>query len=218
MDFRFSDVFFKVLEFSRDEAVRTGWRNISADHIMLAVLRHSDNGACRALEACGVDSTAFKVSIDEAVFYAEQVPWEERETVNLSDGAQSMLQHAALEAARCGDALVEPLHFLLAVSRIAGCYSHDYLDDCGVSLRNLVEASGHDWSQYGASLLGDGRSQNKDGRSQPAMTPDAGSLSGSEGSPVMPDPVGHLPDPSLMAAALEKRLREGYTTDNPHLS
>ena len=34
----------------------------------------------------------------------------------------------------------------------------------------------------------------------------------------MPDPIGHLPDPSLMAAALEKRLREGYTTDNPHLS
>ena len=219
MDFRFSDVFFKVLEFSRDEAVRTGWRNISADHIMLAVLRHSGNGACRALEACGVDSTAFKVSIDEAVFCAEQVPWEERETVNLSDGAQSMLQHAALEAARCGDALVEPLHFLLAISRIAGCYSHDYLDDCGVSLRNLVEASGHDWSQYGISPSAMSNDHSALSGAPSVMPSDPSViLSGSEGSPVMPDPIGHLPDPSLLAAALEKRLREGYTTDNPHLS
>lgn len=217
MDFRFSDVFLKVLEFSRDEAVRTGWRNISADHIMLAVLRHSDNEACRILEACGVDSAAFKVHIDEAVFCSEQVPWEERESVNLCDSAQSMLQHASLEAARCGSSQVEPLHFLFAVSRIAGCYSHDYLDDCGVSLRSLVEASGLEWSRYGAALLGDGRSQ-------PAMTPSGDGpviLSDSErsaGTPVMPDPIGHLPDPALMAAAIEQRLRDGYATDNPHLS
>ena len=196
MELRFSDDFLKALEFSRDEAVRTGWHNICPDHIMLGVLRHSDNGACHALDVLGVDLAAFKAHIDEAVFCAEQVQWEERGSVNLCDSAQSILQHAALEAARCGDALVEPLHFLLAVSRIAGCYSHDYLDDCRISLRALIEASGRDWSQYGLSP----------------------SVMSGEQSPVMPDPIGHLPDPALLAATLEQRLREGYTTDKPHVS
>lgn len=187
MDFRFSDVFFKVLEFSRDEAVRTGWHNIGADHIMLAVLRHGDNGACRALEASGVDLTAFKCHIDDAVFADEAIPWKDRESVNLCEGAQSMLQHAALEAARCGDEVLEPLHFLLAVCRISGSYSHDYLDDCGVSLKALVEAAGIEWSQYRLDRRHDGAS--------------AGT-----------------PDPQLLAEAIEKRLREGYTTDNPNVS
>lgn len=203
MDFRFSDVFFKVLEFSRDEAVRTGWHNIGADHIMLAVLRHGDNDACRALEASGVDLTAFKCHIDEAVFVDEAIPWEDRESVNLCDSARSMLQHAALEAARCGDEVLGPLHFLLAVCRISGSYSHDYLDDCGVELRPLVEAAGIPWSRYGLTSRPSGIPKN------PSVMPSGSEASGSEASG---------PDPALMAAAIEKRLREGYTTDNPNVS
>ena len=188
MDFRFSDVFLKVLEFSRDEAVRTGWHNVCPDHIMLGILRHADNDACLALEALGVDTALFKECIDEAVFCTEQVPWEERESVLPCESAQSMIQHASLEAARCGADRLEPLHYLLAVCRISGCYSHDWLADNGVELRPLVEAAGIEWSQYGLTC-------------HPER---------SEGSPA--------PDPATLAAAIEERIREGYTTDNPHIS
>ena len=187
MDFRFSDDFLKVLEFSRDEAVRTGWRNISPDHIMLGILRHSDNDACRVLEALGIDTALFKSYIDESVFCVEQVPWEERESVHFCDSAVSMLEHASLEAARCKDSFISPLHFLLAVCRISGCYSHDRLADAGVSLRAMVEAAGIEWSQYGLAT--------------PPETPAKKQT--------------EAPDPMILAAAIEQRLREGYTTDNP---
>ena len=190
MEFSFSEDFIKVLEFSRDEAVRTGWHNICPDHIILAILRQSDNDACRALERCGIDTALFKECIDQATFVSEAVPWEERESVHLRDSSVSMLQHASLEAARCHSRQITPLHFLLAVSRINGCFSHDWLDSEQLGLRQIVEASGLPWAAYGLAGPMEEGSQEK----------------------------AAAPDPQTLAAAIEKRLREGYTTGNPLLS
>ena len=208
MEQRFSDDFSKVLEFSRDEALRTGWHNICPDHIMLGILRHADNGATRVIEALGLIPDHLKASLDEALFVSEQIPWEERESVNFSDSSLSLLQHAALEAARCGDEVLEPLHFLLAICRISGSYSHDYLDDCGVELRSLVEAADIPWSQYGLA----GRPSGMSDESSVMM-----SRSDASESEALVNEASS-PDPTLMAAAIEKRLREGYTTDNPNVS
>ncbi len=186
----FSEEFLKVLEFSRDEAVRTGWHNISPDHIMLAILRHYDNDACRALQHCGVDTALFKESIDSATFVSEPVPWEDRESVHLRESSVSMLQNASLEAARCHASRITPLHFLLAVSRKNGCYSHDWLDSIQLSLRAIVEASGLPWAAYGLV----------------------------SGADVTESKKAAAPDPQTLAAAIEKRLREGFATGNPHLS
>ena len=178
MDFRFSEDFLKVLEFSRDEAVRTGWHNICPDHLMLAIMRHSDNAACRALESLGVDLSLFKEEIDGAIFVSEQIPWDERETINLSPSAASLLKTAAAESESCRSNFVEPLHFLLALTHIWGSYSHDWLEDHAISHNVLIDTV--------------------------AIETNA------------PDPAA--PDPALMAAAIEKRILEGYTTDNPHVS
>ncbi|MBO6169133.1 MAG: hypothetical protein J6O51_04095 [Bacteroidales bacterium] len=190
MELCLSHDFVKVLEFSRDEALRTGWHNICPDHIMLGILRHADNNAVLALESAGAVPDMLKVQLDEALFVSEQIPWEERESINLCDSAVSMLQHASLEAARCGASCIEPLHFLLACSRISGSYSHDWLDSEGISLRSLVEASGLPWAKYGLGIKGGEKEEGPD----------------------------TTPDPLLMAAAIEKRIREGYGTENPHLS
>lgn len=187
MDLQLSALFQKVLEYSRDEALRTGWRNICPDHIMLGILRHGDNSAVTTLEAAGLSCDALKQSLDDAVFVSDQVPWDELENINLCESAVSLLQHASLEAARCSSAFVEPLHFLLACSRISGSYTHDWLEEHAVSLRALVEASGCPWDSYG---LNAGAAQ-KDAAA---------------------------PNPEILAAAIEKRIRDGYVTDNPHVS
>ena len=208
MEFCFSEDFLKILEFSRDEALRTGWHNIGVEHIMLGILRQADNDAYRTLEAAGVCIADFKTRIDEAVFVGdEQIPWSERESIHLRESTCSVLQLAALEMMRCHAPELTPLHFLLAVIRSSGSYCSDYLNDCGISLRAMVEASGLDWSQYGTALFGDDSSQ-------PGGAPldNPAVLSPGEESP---DALGQLPDPSIIAAALEERLRAGFDTGNP---
>ncbi len=180
MEMRFSDDFLKALEFSRDEAVRTGWHNISPDHIMLGILRLDDSFVFDVLGCAGVPADGMKAALDDAVFVEEEVPWDERDSVVMSDGARSFLDHACLEARRCGSAVVEPLHFVLAACRVSGPYCHDYLDEHGVTLRSLVEAAGMKWEDYRLD--------------RPVA----------EESPA--------PDPQLMADAIERRLREGYST------
>ena len=188
MDLRFSDDFLKAMELSRGEALRTGWHNITADHIMLGILRLDGCSACSVLEFLGADLSLFKEDLDESLFCPDEIPWEEREKIHPGEGAVSMLQHAALEARRCGAPLVEPIHFILAICRMSGSYSHDWLDGQDIGLRAVVEATGLEWSHYGLSKA------------------------------ITPGPDSHLPDPALLAAAIEQRLREGYTTDNPHVS
>ena len=190
MELSFSGVFLKVLELSRSEALRTGWHSIRPDHITLGILRLGDCPACDALVAAGADPALFKEHLDECLFCPDQIPWEERETIQPCESAVSMMQHAALEARRCGSPEVEPLHFLLACCRIAGSYSHDWLAEQGIGLRALVEASGMEWRHYGLSA-----GQATDGTTETAA-----------------------PDPSIMAAAIEQRLREGYSTGNPIVS
>ncbi|MBO4565807.1 MAG: hypothetical protein J5695_01125 [Bacteroidales bacterium] len=204
MELRFSDDFLKVLELSRSEALRTGWHNITADHIMLGMLRLDGCSACMVLEALGADTALFKEYLDESLFCPEQIPWEERDSIHPCESALSLLQHSALEARRCGAPAVEPFHFLLAVCRMSGTYSHDWLAGQGLSLRALAEASGLDWNSYGLD--------------QPAMAHSSTAVMTDQIDSVMPDQIGHLPDPDLLASAIEQRLREGYTTQNPHVS
>ena len=213
MEMRFSDVFLKALEFSRDEAVRTGWHNISADHIMLGILRLEQDSVFEVLGCVGVSSDEFKSCLDDAVFVEEAVSWDERDSVVLSDGARSFLDHACLEARRCGSSLIEPLHFLLAACRVAGPYCHDFLDERGVTLRGIVEAAGMAWEEYGlrggvpSSVISTGAKR-------------SGEISSPIVSDSLPDPMAEgsgsaescLPDPMAIADAIERRLREGYGT------
>lgn len=190
MELRFSDDFLKALEFSRDEAVRTGWHNISPDHIMLGILRLENELIYEVLGAVGVQAAEFKACLDDAVFVDKAVAWDERDSVVFSDSARSFLQHSCLEARRCGSFTVAPLHFILAACRVSGPCCHDFLLDRGVSLRDLVEASGLPWQAYG---LG------KNALDGPAPS------SGAAGTDGTPDPI-------LLAEQIEKRLREGYST------
>ncbi len=183
MQYCFSDDFLKILESSLDEAIRTGWHNICPDHIMLAILRHSDNDACRALRDAGLDPSFLKSRIDDSIFVPEQIPWSEREKLNFCESARSMLSHASVEAARCHSAKITPLHYLLAVCRMAGCYSHDILDEERAGLPELLKAAGIEG--YGLA---------------PAAAEQEKSAA---------------PDPQVLAAEIEKRIREGYSVNSP---
>ena len=79
MRLRFSDKMHDVLGFTAEEALRTGWRAAGVDHLMLGLLRHRDNDACRALTESGIDPGDLKRSLDEHLFRPEPLNFGEPE-------------------------------------------------------------------------------------------------------------------------------------------
>ena len=127
MKIKFSQELLTILGYARDEAMRTGCYGIGADHIVLGLLRHRDNNACRALVACGIDLDDFKEAIDERVFSDRAVPWHDQAQVRPTRPAAALLSAAAYEALKNDQFEILSSHFLLALLRSANNAAVDYL-------------------------------------------------------------------------------------------
>jgi ATP-dependent Clp protease ATP-binding subunit ClpC len=141
MEIKFSPELLCILNYARDEAMRTGSYGIGADHIMLALLRHADNNACRALAACGIASDGLKEAIDRKIFSERAVPWQDRAMVRPTRAAAAQLSAAAYEALKYGQHEILSSHFLLALVRSASGAAADLLRSRGLEygrLRDLM--------------------------------------------------------------------------------
>ena len=137
MNVRFSQEMLTILGYARDEAMRTGCYGIGADHIVLGMLRHRDNNACRALSAFGVDTAALKSGIDGAVFMDRAVPWMDRDQVRPTRAAAALLGVAACEMLRYGPGEILSSHFLLALVRTGSGAAADLLRRDGLDYDKL---------------------------------------------------------------------------------
>ena len=141
MEIKFSQELLTILNYARDEAMRTGHYGIGADHLVLGLLRHRDNDACRALAACGVDPDALKEAIDGRVFSDRAVPWQDQALVRPTRGAAALLSAAAYEALKHGQTRILSSHFLLALVRSGSGAAADLLRSRGLEygrLRDLM--------------------------------------------------------------------------------
>ncbi len=146
MEIKFSPELLSILNYARDEAMRTGNYGIGADHILLAVLRHGDNNACRALAACGISADALKEAIDRKIFSEKAVPWQDRAMVRPTRAAAAQLSAAAYEALKYGQQEILSSHFLLALVRSGSGAAAEYLRSHGLEygrLRDLMH--GHNF-------------------------------------------------------------------------
>ena len=114
MEIKISRELNVIMNFARDEAMRTGSYGISPDHLFLGIIRHKDNEAARILQALGVDLDEFKQFIDEKIRTDKYIPFSEFEKVSLSRGAYNILSLTILEATRSMTDIVRPEHLLLA--------------------------------------------------------------------------------------------------------
>lgn len=138
MDINWSDELLRIVELARGEALRTGWRGIGVDHMMLGLLRDGGNDAVRALVRLGIDPAELKSSIDSRIWQEESVPYAELDNIHLSENAKSLLNLAALEASLLGDTHVAALHLLLAFCRKADCSIHVALGNAGVTREAIL--------------------------------------------------------------------------------
>lgn len=145
MNILLSDEFKAILSCARDEAMRTGHYGIGADHLMLAILRHRDNGACRILEEAGISPEDFKSGIDGAIFRDKSIPYYDGEKIRPTPAAAAVVSIAAYESLRSGKGMVFSTHLLLAISRAEGSASRSYLTGRSLgytALRRLLADKG----------------------------------------------------------------------------
>lgn len=141
MQIKFSSKLFSILGFAKDEAMRTGHLATGVDHLTLAMLRHSDNAACRILTELGADLSELKSSIDSGIFQKDSVPFDLYDKIQPSKSSQQIVSMAAYEALRAKEPLVKPEHLLLALSRSQDNITRDWL-----------EAHGYDYDRIKAQL------------------------------------------------------------------
>ena len=137
MEISISDELNSIINYSREEAMRTGSYGIAPDHLFLGILRHKENSAADALIGTGTDTEELKQFIDSKVFTNEHIPYSDIDQVSFSRGAQNVLSFTLLEATKLRSRQASAVHLLLALMRAGGSYGFSYLKDMGIDYGTL---------------------------------------------------------------------------------
>ena len=132
MEISISDELNSIINYSREEAMRTGSYGIAPDHLFLGILRHRENSATDALKGVGTDVEELKQFIDARVFTNEHIPYADIDKVSFSRGTQNVLSFTILEATKLRSRQASSQHLLLALMRANGSYGCSYLNDMGI--------------------------------------------------------------------------------------
>ncbi len=137
MEISISDELSSIINFSREEAMRTGSYGISPDHLFLGILRHRENTAVDALRGTMVDLDEMKQFIDGKIFTNEHIPYAEIDKITFSRSTQNVLSFTILEATRLRSAHASSQHLLLALCKVENSYGLAYLRDLGIGYAQL---------------------------------------------------------------------------------
>ena len=132
MEISISDELNSIINYSREEAMRTGSYGIAPDHLFLGIIRHRENTAVDALRGVVIDIEEMKQFIDNHIFTNEHIPYSEIDKISFSRGVQNVLSFTVLEATKLRSAQASSQHLLLALCRAGGSYGSTYLSDLGV--------------------------------------------------------------------------------------
>ena len=139
MEISISDELNSIVNFSREEAMRTGSYGIAPDHLFLGIIRHRENTAVDALRGCVVDIEEMKQFIDSRIFTNEHVPYADIDKVSFSRGAQNALSFTILEATKLRSAQASSQHLLLALCKAGSSYGSTYLNDLGIDYGHIYK-------------------------------------------------------------------------------
>ncbi|MBQ9184366.1 MAG: ATP-dependent Clp protease ATP-binding subunit [Bacteroidales bacterium] len=138
MDLKISEELNGIIAYAREEAMRTGSYGIGPDHLLLGIIRHSNNEASTALKGVDVDVQQLKSFIDSRIFTNEHIPYSELENITFSRAAQNVLSLTILEAGRLRSPEAGAIHLLLALCRTSGSYGQSFLRSVGVDYTRII--------------------------------------------------------------------------------
>ena len=137
MEISISDELNSIINYSRDEAMRTGSYGIAPDHLFLGIIRHGENTAIDVLRGLECDINELKQFIDSRIFTNEHIPYSDIDKISFSRGTQNVLSFTILEATRNKSREASSQHLLLALCKADGSYGSSYLRDTGIEYGNI---------------------------------------------------------------------------------
>ena len=165
MEIKISEELNGIINYAREEAMRTGSYGIGPDHLFLGIVRHEDNIAFRALGAMGADPASLRRFIDGHIFTNEAIPYSEIDHISFSRQAQNVLSITVMEASRLKSPEALSQHLLLALCRTTESYGQIYLRNQGLDYGRILaylEAEGLLTPAQGAQRQESEEGQDKD--------------------------------------------------------
>lgn len=139
MEISISDELSSIINYSREEAMRTGSYGIAPDHLFLGIIRHRENTAADVLRGVGVDMEEMKQFIDDRIFTNEHIPYSDIDKISFSRGTQNVLSFTILEATKLRSAQASSQHLLLALCKVGSSYGSTYLHDLGIDYGHIYK-------------------------------------------------------------------------------
>lgn len=127
----------KIIAYAKEEAMRTGCYAIVTDHLLLGILRHSENDAARALASLGADGRSLKKMLEDSLRSGIDIPFSDFDNIHLSRDAQNTLNMTMLEASMSGRGEAGPRELLLAICRSVPAPGKLHLERLGITHGSL---------------------------------------------------------------------------------
>lgn len=122
----------RILQYSKEEAIRTGWHFITPDHLILGIIRHRQNQACRFLESQGVDPESLKDRISSEIYMDTEIHPDEWKSVEITDDLKDVFKYAA-EKIASGGSYDDSLVFVISVLEAGSYVSCRILSEYGIT-------------------------------------------------------------------------------------
>lgn len=137
----FGEDILKIVEYARDEAMRTGHYGVSQDHLVLGMIRLGGNAGTETLSALGIDLKEMKSAMDQAMMRPSPIPYEEINEVRLSESSRNAMNLGAVEAIKNGRDKVNARDLLAGICRGTGSLAKNYLAVHGISASSISGAA-----------------------------------------------------------------------------
>ena len=140
MEYRLSDKLNSILSLSKEEAERLTYSEVTAEHLLLGILRDGQNKAVELLVRMGVDLSELRMRLESEQTAqdanADKVPIEK---IALSVTVVRLLKISMLEARLQKKEEAEAEHLLLAIVRDRNSRTAGILSDYKVDYRHLLD-------------------------------------------------------------------------------
>lgn len=129
-----------IMKYAREEAARTGCPCMEPDHIMLGILRHSDNPVCGYIRSLNMSLQDMKEAVESTFQRGRSLDFSEFERIMPTKSTLSLLSASMFEAARYGNGILDVQHCFLALLRSGNNCTAIYLNACGIDYKSVEEA------------------------------------------------------------------------------